>query len=119
MEDPCQGRKRRTASSKASTSAGASNAPSGSGSRTSAGRAGARVGARKSAKTAGTNVVVDGWRLEEFSERLGLAIGRSAQIGDLQICLSAGETDGSEPREMPASVVRWLMTGELPERTST
>lgn len=66
------------------------------------------------ARTAATRVVtLDGWSCEDFSDQTGHAIGRSAQIGDLQVCLTVGETDGSEPEAIPGAVLRWLMTGEI------
>ena len=119
MEDPCPEHERETASSMESPSGGAPSATSGSGSKTSAEPSTAPADARKSARTVESSAVIEGWRLEDFSGKTGHAIGRSAQIGDLQVCLSVGETDGSEPRDIPSAVVRWLMTGELPERTHT
>jgi hypothetical protein len=58
--------------------------------------------------------LIDGWRCEDFSGQTGHVIGRSAQIGDLQVCLTVGETDGSALQVPPQSVLNWLLTGELP-----
>ena len=114
------GQKRKTASSKGSKSDSATTAANGSGSTSSAKRAGATSGGRRSVELAtapvSAAIELDGWRCEDFTLRTGHAIGRSAQRGDLQLCLTAGETDGSEPAEIPAAVLRWLMTGELPAR---
>jgi hypothetical protein len=95
-----------------SSSASASSAGSGSSSGPSASQGAASVVAPENAKTAATRAVtLDGWSCEDFSGQTGHAIGRSAQFGDLQVCLTVGETDGSEPAEIPESVLRWLMTG--------
>ncbi len=58
--------------------------------------------------------VVDGWLCESFENQTGHAVGRSAKHNatDLQLCLTAGETDGSEPQTIPASVMSWLLEGE-------
>lgn len=59
-------------------------------------------------------LVLEGWRCESFEQKTGHAVARSAQIGDLQVCLTVGETDGSEPQSIPEAVQRWLLTGEAP-----
>jgi hypothetical protein len=76
----------------------------------------APAAALANAKTAATRVVtLDGWSCEDFSGQTGHAVGRSAQLGDLQVCLTVGEMDGSEPAEIPESVMGWLMRGERGE----
>jgi hypothetical protein len=61
--------------------------------------------------------LIDGWRCEDFSGQTGHAIGRSAQLGDLQVCVTAGgRTDAAQVP--PEDVLRWLTTGELPKGSS-
>jgi len=112
LGDPCR-ESAIDSSTGESSSASASSAESGYGSRTSVSPATASGDAPGSAKTAETCVVtLDGWSCEDFSSQTGHAVGRSAQFGDLQVCLTVGETDGSEPAAIPESVLRWLMTGD-------
>ena len=59
---------------------------------------------------------LDGWRCEDFSGQTGHQVGRSVQRGDLQVCLTVGETDGSALATMPDRVLAWLMTGDALER---
>lgn len=110
---PCLEFEHETASSTESTNAGASSAASGSGSTTSASPGSAPAEEAANAKTAGTAaaISIDGWRCEDFSGQTGHGIGRSAQLGDLQLCLTVGETDGSGLPGVPERVIRWLMMG--------
>lgn len=111
---PCLEFEPEIASSTASPNAGASSAASGSGSTTSASPDSAPAAEAENAKTAGTGaaISIDGWRCEDFGGQTGHEIGRSAQLGDLQVCLTVGETDGSEAPGVPERVMRWLMMGD-------
>lgn len=61
-----------------------------------------------------------GWSLESFD--CGFRVGRQVKLGELHICLTeSGE--GSDPLpqdgfELPSPVLRFLLTGDLPEVTT-
>ncbi len=117
-EQPCLEFAQRIGSSMASPSAGASSAESGPGLSPSAEPDNARADAPESVSTVEASGAPDspftlsGWHCESFAAQTGHEVGRLVQLGNLQLCLTVGEMDGSEPREVPGAVLSWLMTGE-------
>ena len=56
-------------------------------------------------------IVLDGWRCVDFTGQTGHAVGRSAQLGDLQICVTCGDGNVAS-RGVPMRVIAWLIGGD-------
>jgi hypothetical protein len=57
---------------------------------------------------------MDGWQCESFERVTGHAVARSAQLGDLQLCLTVGTLSPGEQLgelRLPQSVLDWLLNG--------
>ena len=88
----------------------APTAPSRHGGRSTASPATQAAQADSTTGATPAGLTIDGWACRDFSEQTGHAIGRSAQLGDLQVYVTSGDDDG--PQSIPEAVQRWLLTGE-------
>lgn len=57
------------------------------------------------------STVIDGWRCVDFTSQTGHVVGRSAQLGDLQIHVTSGEPLEGELPRLTERVLEWLLSG--------